>query len=179
MGADEAALREEAEEWLFEGTSFPGHTTCGASEELPEPHDQPIERQEQEEPVEYEDDADGMVPDVEEENGDEETAAEAAEQPEQAQEELQEKPQQVGAEAAQPAVAEATDPAAADPAEQASAKPAEEHAEQPALPPAERKVLSKFAALRTVFGKGPPRMDSFRMRTDRKRYIYIYIYISV
>ena len=169
MGADEAALREEAEEWLFEGASFPGHTTCGASEEMREPHDQPIERQEHEEPVEYEDDADGMVPDVQEEDGDEETAAEAAEAQE-------EKPQQVGAEAAQPAVAEATDPAAADPADQASAKPAEEHAEQPALPPAERKVLSKFAALRTVFGKGPPRMESFRMRTDRKLYIYIYIY---
>ena len=42
-GPDEAALREEAEEWLLEGRLFPGHKAYGASEELLEPHGQPIE----------------------------------------------------------------------------------------------------------------------------------------
>ena len=152
-GPDEAALREEAEEWLLEGRLFPGHKAYGAAEELLEPHGQPIEPQEHQDSVEYEDDADGMVLDIREEDGDEETAAEAAEQPEQALEEPEEELQQVGLEAAEPAAAGAAEPAAADPVEQASAKPAEEPVEQPALPPVERKVLSKFAALRNVFGE--------------------------
>ena len=69
---------EEAEEWLVEERLFPGHKAYGNPEELPEPHGQSIEPQELEQPVEYEDDTDGMVLDIQEKDGDEATAAEAA-----------------------------------------------------------------------------------------------------
>ena len=136
-GPDEAALREEAEEWL-EGRLFPGHTAYGAPRNCSSHTANQVNLRSTRSLSNMKTTRTGWCS-------------------------TSEKKMEMRGQQRRPQSSLSrhwTSPrksfnrlASTWAAEQTSAKPVEEPVEQPALPPVERKVLSKFAALRIVFGE--------------------------